>query len=348
MSLYLDLKYINLIANKLEFFKKRNSNVFNFRCPLCGDSQSKRNKARGYFYQVPNKNEMSMKCHNCGASMFFGNFLKQFDPSQYGTYTIEKFKESSESPIKNKERLPKINFKVDQKKLNKEHTLLDKLLDRLDTLDDKNEAVQFCLKRKIPTEKFNRLYYIDDISKIQQLSEKYRNKIETKEPRLVIPAYNEQGILEGVTCRALRGESLRYLTVKVKDDAQMIFGLEYINKGKKVYAVEGPLDSLFISNAIAVGGTSFGKVGTLGIPKERLTIVLDNQPRNKEVCQMYKKYIDANYNICIWPQTLEAKDINDIVLSGLTPRKAQAIIDENTYCGLEAMLKFVSWSRCNV
>lgn len=339
MSLYIDLKYINLISNNLSSFKRKNQNLFNFRCPLCGDS-AKKNKARGYIYRIPNKNEMSMKCHNCGASMYFGSFLKQIDPLRYKEYALEKFKESKDAkPVREE-----LDFKVDETKF-ADVSLLDKLFDRLDTLPPNNEAVTFCRKRKISDDNLKRLYFVDDVKKIEQLSDKYKNKIGTSEPRLVLPFYNHKGEFEGVSCRALRGESLRYLTVKIRDDADMIFGAELINTKRKVYAVEGPIDSLFLPNAVAVGSTAFAKISKLNVAKENFVIILDNQPRNKEVVKQYQKYIEDGYRICIWPQTIIEKDINDIVLSGKTAEQVKSIIDKNTFQGLEAQLKFISWKR---
>ena len=71
----IDSKYIGLISSRLQKFKRVKSNLYNFRCPICGDSQKHKNKARGYFYQI--KTNTNFKCHNCGASLSFNNFLKQ-------------------------------------------------------------------------------------------------------------------------------------------------------------------------------------------------------------------------------------------------------------------------------
>lgn len=283
---------------------------------------------------------MFYKCHNCDASMHFGSFLKQMDSLMYNQYTMERYSEGL--PLNKPHQKAEDKFKMAPPVFEPKN-LLDELLDRLDKLPDDNEAVQFCLKRKIPRETFNRLYYVDDIRKIEQLSDKYKDKLTTKEPRLVIPFYDEKGLLVGVTCRALRGESLRYVTIKINEDKPFIFGLDFVDKNKKIYVVEGPIDSLFIPNCIAVAGTAFGKLDTLGLPKERLVVIFDNQPRNKEVCKIIDKAINSNYNIVIWPQTLEEKDINDIVLTGKEPLN---IIKKNIYNGLEAKMKFVSWKRC--
>ena len=340
MSLFTDLKYLKLISNRLPMFKQKSERLYNCRCILCGDSSKKKNKTRGYFYVA--KNDLFYKCHNCSASMHFGSFLKQLDGMQYSQYVMERYNEGlpmnkPHQKIEDKFRMPEPIFEKS------EETLLDKLLDRLDTLPEDNEAVQFCLKRKIPKEKFNQLYFIKNMKDIVQLSDKYKDKITTEDPRLVIPFYNDIGQLSGVTCRALRGESLRYILIKIKEDESLIFGLNEVDKTKPIHVVEGPLDSLFLPNAIAVGGTSFGKMETTGLPKDKLIMIVDNQPRNKDVAKVLDKIIDRQYNVVIWPQTISEKDINEMVLEGKDPVK---IINKNVFSGLTAKMKFTEWKRC--
>ena len=86
-----DSKYIGLVSSRLQNFKRVKADLYNFRCPICGDSQKHKNKARRYFYQV--KTNTNFKCHNCGASLSFNNFLKQIDPTLHKQYTMEKFKD---------------------------------------------------------------------------------------------------------------------------------------------------------------------------------------------------------------------------------------------------------------
>ena len=85
-----DSKYIGLISSRLQKFKRVKADLYNFRCPLCGDSQKHKNKARGYVY--PLKADMNFKCHNCGASTTFSNFLKSVDVTLHKQYIFEKFK----------------------------------------------------------------------------------------------------------------------------------------------------------------------------------------------------------------------------------------------------------------
>ena len=138
---------------------------------------------------------------------------------------------------------------------------------------------------------------------------------------------------------------MRYLTIKIREDDNFIFGLNNIDYSKIVYAVEGPIDSLFVKNAIAVGGTAFGKLNTIGIPKEKIVVVFDNQPRNKEVVKLLNKAIESDYKVVIWPQNITEKDINEMVMNGLSPDEILRIISSNTFSGLEAQAKFIFWKK---
>ena len=340
MSLFVDLKYLKLISNRLVMFKHKGDNLYNCRCPICGDSAKKKNKARGFFYPV--KNDLFYKCHNCGASLHFGSFLKLIDSLQHNQYVLERY--SQGIPLNKPHQNVESKFKMEEPKFEKsEEKLIDKILDRLDNLPEDNEAVKFCINRKIPKEVFNKLYFIDDIKNISQLSDKYKDKLTTSEPRLVLPFYDKNGQLTGVTCRGLRNESLRYVTIKVKEDVPLVFGYADIDRSKPIYVVEGPIDSLFLPNSIAVTGTAFSKLEQLDLPKEKIVVIFDNQPRNKDVVKIMSGVIDKNYSVVIWPQTLEEKDINDMVLNHKEPLK---IIKKSVAKGLEAKAKFIAWKRC--
>jgi len=337
--LYIDLKYLKLISNRLPLFKQKSDHVYTCRCVICGDSKRKSTKTRGHFYSI--KNSLLYKCFNCDASMQFGSFLKSQDKILYDQYVLERYSAGLpfNKPHQNAETLFKGKAPVFEKK---DESLLDKILDRLDTLPEDHEAIIFCIKRKIPQSSFKRLYFIDDIRKIEQLSDKYKDKLKTSEPRLVIPFIDSDGQLLGVTCRGLRNEELRYVTIKVDETKPFVFGLDHVDKNKRVFAVEGPLDSLFVKNSIAVGGTTFSKLNDLGISKDNLVVVFDNQPRNKDVVKLINKAIENELKVVIWPQNLVEKDINDMVLSG---KNIDKLLKDNVFSGLEAKINFVAWKR---
>lgn len=337
MSLFLDQKYLSLISNRLPLFKRKSDRLYNCRCVICGDSVKNRSKARGYFFEY--KTDLRYKCHNCDVSITFGTFLKKMDGNLHSQYLLEKYQEGNNVNISN--LTPVITFEEPKFKTSDER-LIDSILTRLDTLPEDHEVVLFCKKRKISETKFKQLYFIDNVKDIVQLNNDYKESIKGEEPRLVLPFYTDNGELSGVTCRALRGEALRYITVKIKDNVPLIFGLNEVDKSKKVYVVEGPIDSLFVKNAIAVAGTALNKVKLSGIPSDQLVYIYDNQPRNKELCNLISRSIDQGCNVVIWPQNLIEKDINDMVLSG---KDVMNIIKNNTFEGLTAKAKFISWKR---
>ena len=180
MSLFIDVKYLNQVGTRLSLFKKTGDYLYKCRCPICGDSKSKQNKTRGYFYR--RANDLFYKCHNCDAGQHFGTFLKNFDANLYREYRLERYANGEnrrahanpESDLKEQFNFSSAESILPQK------TLLDELLDRVDTLPEDHEVRKFCAERKIPNYQLNRLYYIDDMRKIGQISPKMREKITTQ------------------------------------------------------------------------------------------------------------------------------------------------------------------------
>ena len=342
--LHIDLKYINMISHRLDRFKRKDDYLFNFRCPICGDSHTHKNKARGYIYKK--KNDMFYKCHNCGAGHTFGGLLKIVDSLLYPQYIMERYSEGVAGPRANK--TPEFNFEPPKFKTGNEK-LIDQLMDRVDKLAEQAElsdsnhiAVDYCKKRGIPKEKWNRLYHIDNIREIHQLAPKYKDRIKSEEPRLAIPFFDKDGRLTAISLRDYGNNPLKYILVKVNEDAPTIYGLDVINYNTTLNVVEGPLDSLFLDNAIACAGTSFSKIKTLNLPEDRV-IIVDNQPKNVEVCKILHNLIKEEEKVVIWPDDIMEKDINDMILSGLA---VQDIISNNVFHKLEAELRFTNWRKC--
>lgn len=337
MSYFIDTKYLSVIGHRLPLFAKKKTDLWNCRCIICGDSKTNKKKARGYFYR--NKNDLYYKCHNCLASQHFGTFLKNFDAHTYQQYVFERYAKGENGPKAHKNLEDHIKF---EEPVFKPKTLLEQVAQSLDTLPEDNEAVQYCLTRKIPVDKFSELYYIPSVKDIVKIAPQY-DSIRTEEPRLLLPFYDESGELTGVTMRGIRGESLRYIMIKLKENVPLLFGINTVDKSRPITIVEGPIDSLFLDNAIACAGTGFSKIESMNLPKDLITIVFDNQPRNTEVCKIVEKYIKLDYKVVIWPCSVSEKDVNDMVRSG---NKIEQLIRENTYQGLMAQLKFIEWRNC--
>jgi transcription elongation factor Elf1 len=333
--MWLDIKYASLLSPQLERYKVTKNNPFTatFRCPLCGDSQKSKSKTRGYFYVAYQK--MRMKCHNCGASYNFKNFLKTLDNNLFKQYTVEAFSGQSEKTPDIDMMFHKPVFEAPK------DSLIDHMMDRLDTLSEDHEAVQYVESRLIPRDKFHRLYYVEDVSKIGQLKDKYREKITGKESRIALPFYDRQGRLTGLTMRAIDDHPIRYLAINIVEDVVQIYNLDAVDFSKPVVCVEGPLDSLFLSNAVAVGGSAMKSARKL-LPSNTI-YVFDNEPRNKEICELIHKQIESGFTVCIWPENITEKDINEMVKVDLD---VEDIIYKNSCSGLEARMKFSHWRKC--
>lgn len=336
MSLYIDTKYLTQISHKFEIFKKKNDYLWNVRCPICGDSQKNKRKMRGYFFRKDN--DLMYKCHNCGHGAHFGTMLKQMDTLLYKEYVLERYADGGNRKKFGTERAVKEVVKKEKPEV----SLWTQLMDCLYDLPADHEAIEYVNGRGLPKDSHKRLYFVDNIKNIVQLNYKYKESIRTEEPRLAIPFVNENGKLTALSLRGMRGEALRYILIKIDEDAPTVYGLDNVDKTQPVTVVEGPLDSLFIENSIACAGTSFNKIEELGLDKDNTRIVFDNQPKNTEVCKLVEKYVDMGYKVVIWPETIGEKDINDMAIAGVN---VQDIIDSNTYQGLSARMKFTSWRK---
>jgi transcription elongation factor Elf1 len=319
---YVDVKYINLISTRFQKFKKVKSNLYNFRCPICGDSQKNKNKARGYLYQV--KNNTNYKCHNCGVTMSFNNFLKEIDTTVHKQYTFEKFKEGHSGK----------NFVAEEPKFNFESPKFSSKLD-LPKASTNADAKKYLENRKLNSDNY---YYTEKFKEWTNSLQPTFDNTDRDEPRIIIPLFY-QNILVGFQGRALGPSKVKYITIMLDDDAPKIYNLDKAKKDQTVYVTEGPFDSTFICNAVALCGAD-GDIGKWGISDP--VWIYDNEPRNAEIHNRISKVIDRGEKVVIWPSTIKEKDINEMVLSGLN---VQNVVESNTYSGLEAKLKFTTWKK---
>jgi len=206
------------------------------------------------------------------------------------------------------------------------------------------KARDYLRHRKIPSHKWDELYYIENCQALSQMDYKYKERVFGNDPRLVIPFYTRQGRLIGVSGRALNNNKLRYLTLKFDENEPLIYGLRTVDYNKKVYVTEGPIDSLFLPNSIAVAGSDFAKLNTI-VPTEQAIVVFDNEPRATEIVKKLSQIIDEGFEVCIWPKWIRQKDINDMVLNGLSPNIIEDTINKNKFSGLKAKMALSDWSK---
>ena len=319
----IDSKYIGLVSSRLQKFKIVKSNLYNFRCPLCGDSQKNKSKTRGYLYAV--KTNTNFKCHNCGASMSFNNFLKELDPTLHKQYTLDKFKEGHTGK----------NFVVEEPKFEFSKPVFQKKLN-LPKASSKQIAKEYLEKRKLNPEKF---YFADKFQEWVNTQKPTYGRIVKDESRIVIPLYTREGEIFGFQGRALGPNSVKYITVILDDSIPKLYGLNKVNANETVYIVEGPFDSEFVENGIAMCGAD---VDVSSCNFKDVVYVFDNEPRNREICSRMNKIIESGSKVVIWSKSIQQKDINDCVIAGLS---VMDMLKSNTHSGLEAKVKFNEWKK---
>ena len=327
--MFTEIKYLNILSTRLPLFKRKKEFLWNFRCPICGDSQKSTTRARGFVFQV--KGKLVYKCHNCGTTCSFDTFLKNLDPALYKEYRLEKFKESK----------PRRATPLTPKKIGKSPEFKKNILSSLTPLADLNNshpAKEYILNRRLPIES---LYYTESFKEwTNSVKPETFPEVTHDEGRIIIPFRDKEGNTFGFQGRSLSNTGLRYITVLLQEGQPKIFGLNTIDYGKTIYVVEGPLDSLLVDNCIAMAGADLSMLpSSLG---KNLVFVFDNEPRNVHITSRIDMQITAGNKVVIWPSSIKQKDVNDMVLAGID---VNTVIQSNTYSGLTATLKLNDWRK---
>lgn len=339
--LWIDHKYIGLLSSRLDRFSRKTDKLYNFRCPVCGDSSKNRHKARGYLFEADSS--LVYKCHNCGFSGGLGKLIEQVDPHLFQQYRTETFSERH-----NKQRTVETDytpsFAPKPKSVDKDDGELLKYTTRLSDLPEAHPAVLYVLGRRIPKEKWHDLFYADDYSTLENLRpDVYKDRL-LPDKRIVIPFRDRNGKLIGVQGRSIDGSKTRYVTIRLTNNDPLIYGLESIDTMERIYVVEGPIDSMFLPNAVACGGSDLVRAMKL-LPKGQVTLVFDNQPRNKDLIALIEKACRWGYTIFVWPNYVNGKDINDLILEEMTPQQVVSLINKNTHQDLSLKLAIRDWKK---
>jgi hypothetical protein len=300
------------------------------RCPYCGDSKNNLYKTRGYFFQ---KGSVRFFCHNCGISRSLSKLLGELDYILKKEYDLEVFTEKNPKPIQAKEAKPEEET---------DSNIFLKKIKKISQLHPDHPAKLYVVKRKIPFNQHFRLYYSPKFFAWVNCIIPNKFKVKKDEPRLIIPFFDQNKQMFGFQGRSFDPNAkTRYYTIMFREHSK-VFGLDQVDLNNRVYVVEGPIDSLFSPNSLAMAGAD---VDSSILKKENTTIIFDNEPRNVEILKRMKKYIDSGYTVCIWPENINQKDINDMVLSGMDINNLLDVINENSYNELKAELRFSAWRK---
>jgi hypothetical protein len=340
--MYIDKKFVNFVGASLEKFAWKKDTLASCRCPICGDSSKNKNKTRGFFFV--NKNKYFYKCHNCGVSCNLYGFLEKVSPSLCKEYSLEVWKDGD--GLKTKKKTEPV---VAIKKIKKKYTIE---LPSVSELPPNHPCRTFVELRKIPRSAWKYLYYAEDFGTwARTINSESADALE-QSSRLVIPIVNEKGEMVGAQGRALSitgdrnaRKTARYITIKTEgQEHKGWFGLDRVDTGT-IYVVEGPLDSLFLPNCVAMIGLSDALNVPSHLKSRSLVYLIDNEPRNEAVVLTIGKLLDQDKKVCIWPDHIKQKDLNDMIMAGMSEKQLLQTIKENTVSGLSGKIKFNNWKK---
>lgn len=342
-SQWLDTKYLLMLSGRLRNFKQKTNHLYNMSCPFCGDSKKDKTKARGFVF--PKNGKLRFFCHNCNVpGINIPKLIQQVDPGLFDEYLREKIADNPQPRQKTD-----VEIFADKMKPPKFHSNTPlKALRKISSFKPDSIIKKWVDDRKIPTKYHYKLFFCKEFKAWVNtiIPDKFENT-EHDEPRLIIPLLDRDGNLFGFQGRSFKKNAkLRYITIMLDDDMPKLYGLDTYDERLQIYALEGPIDSMFLPNAIASAGSDVtSNLDYISEDKSKFVIVYDNEPRNKEICDKIEKAIEAGYPVCIWPESIKEKDVNDMILAGMKTRKIVETINDNTYTGLEAKLRFQTWKK---
>lgn len=337
MTLFIDRKFVLQASQKLELFKQKQDYLWNFRCPFCNDSQKNKLKCRGYFYRK--KSNISYICHNCNVSCSLGNFLKRVDSPLFKQYQMELYTSTNGGNTKRPE------FPDGAKSIPKFKKTADELsIPCVKNLSKNHSAVQYLRKRMLPEECWKSIYYADDfLAFCDSQFPEHGKKLIKDDSRIVFPFYDLDGSLLGIQGRALPPfkHKVKYITMKSSEENKKVFGLNTIDFTKTINVVEGPIDSMFLDNCVAMMDSSLYTAPDVIGKQYSYRFIFDNENRNSQIVKGIGKAIRLGYTVCLFPESYP-KDINDMVLKGINVKE---VLNDYQVSGLEAELKFAKWRK---
>lgn len=361
MAHFRDLEFITRLNFRLRNFKRR-GDVFNFSCPLCGDSKKNSKKARGYIFKSKKTDSFLFKCYNCNESTTFTNFLRKLDPQYYTEYV------TSINPLFGDNNVDTAHKTQDLKNpiLSSSKSLITKdnfgdYFQKIENLPKNHFARDYLRGRKIPQGKIEtEFYYTDDfrnstikiLSDLGQPTDSYTN-LRAGDKRIIIPFIDENQTVLGFQGRTLDpNNKVRYITVKLNPDYQKVYGLHLLDRTQeKVYVLEGPIDSMFVPNSLAVMDANLTKIESIiDIPKEKLILVFDNEPRSENIVRSVNTAIQKGFSVVIFSEGSNGsfKDINDLVkLQNLGTSEVLHLLEKNTYANDTTSRKFITQLEFN-
>ena len=334
---WLELHYVERLGQNLPHFKKISNTLYKFPCPNCLDWSDSKRKYVCVCYVYSNQSHEGILCHRCSYSHSLPNLIRDLDSSLFHSYLIDKLKESGKfkEPVKEVSFIKKIVNKMPD-------------IPSIMSLPEQHFAKTYVRDRQIPMKFWDKLFYAERFMHLTNIiiPDKFNDySLNLDEPRLFMPFFNESGDFHAFQGRTFKKfADPKYILVSLNENIPSVFGLDRVDWTKDVIVTEGPIDSLFLDNAIAaVGGNLVSKLESFD--KSKIIIAFDNEPRSVFLKRKIERAIVLGYRVVIWPSNVIDKDINQMIKGGMSASDIENIIRINTYKGLSARAMLSEWKK---
>jgi len=308
---------------------KKGTQVYNGCCPSCREGKSWGRKKRLYY--MPKEDYLI--CHNCQRSWNPINWIME----QSGMAFHEVINES--------EQFDSDEFEVNEvtnKPIVKVGTLPDdsiNLFDKQQTnfyKDNKvvQDALKYITNRRLDTA----------VNRPRALYISLKDYVHKN--RLCIPFYNSDGQITYYQTRALYKkdeiDKPKYLSKMHGEKA--VFGMHNVDPElDHLFIFEGPIDSMFVKNGIAMAGISLSEKQEEELKPfifHNKIWVLDNQLDNKDVKKKLTQLVEQGEKVFIWPKKYkDFKDLNEICQKYKLDQISPKFFIDNSVDGVEALMK---------
>jgi len=328
-------KYILVLGARLRNFKKVDTSVYQCSCPVCGDSKKDSTRARGNFFV--HKGDWMYHCYNCDYSAAAKYLFKNYFPDIYTQFLSDEFGGGSKRGGRSS---PANVYSGDDPEIDGFYEGTIPVL----KLPKDHFAKEYVDGRKIPLLRQKELLYVPKFKTwVNKLIPGKFKSLEYDEPRLILPFYSESKVAVGLQGRSFNPKSKnKYITIKFNEDTPKIYGRNRVDASTRVLVVEGPIDSLFLHNAVADAGS--GMKSAIKKYAKRV-LIWDNEPHSEQILKKMSKAITSGENVCIWKPSNRFNDINDMVLGGMSQSDIMKEIKDRTFSGLPAKLELSKYRK---
>lgn len=333
MSRVLPSEYVMSKFYELAGFPKykRGAGTYNGCCPTCREGKSW-GKKRRLFY-LPDKDLVC--CHNCNKNWSPVNWIMELSGLSYAQ-VMEQSKEYDFA-----------SFELEDKKFARpESETLP--VDSINLFDQ--QQLDYFINNKVVKDA---LILIKDrridtaINRPKALYISLKDFVHKN--RLVIPFCDHKNKIVWYQSRAMykKDEVDRPKYMSKLNAERTVFGLEKINEQLDyIFIFEGPIDSMFVQNGVAMGGISMSELQEEQMNRYRLyqkIWVLDNQlAENADVKRQINKLLENGERVFLWPKKFKGiKDINELCMKVRKNSIKPEFFIDNSYEGDIGLAKVV-------